>query len=455
LRYIRFRATPLLAVLAAPCTAAVNAPAAYAQQPPATTSVDSLRAELARLRQQLDSLSRIVARGGAAQTADSAADPIAAIRAAAAAALAEDTTAAGGAAVGEGEFVGRQRNLNVFNPEISVTGDIFAFVRSDAADEENFVPREFELALQSNLDPYSRAKVFVAHHRHGGEIEPFEAHLDGEPGEEEEHGHAEAETEIEEGYVEWVNLPGGFGVTLGKFRQRFGKLNRWHTHALPAQHLPLPYVAFLGEEGLAQTGASVHWLLPLHGAGTYEVWTEVTRSESDVVFGESSSVSVLGHVNGFWQLSPATYLELGASALAGSHVEEELEADFGGRVYGLDLTLDWTPPAMAKYRQATLHTGVLLSRSPLAGGDDARGAFAIGEFKFAQQWIAGARWEWTENPLEPVESTWLVAPSLTWWQSEFVRLRAAYEFVDRVGERFGQFVIQTTFAMGPHKHETY
>lgn len=449
--HIRFRVTHVLAVLAALGVTGLTAKAASAQQPP-VTAVDSLRAELARLRLQLDSLGRLVGRGEPA-AADTA-DPIAAIRAAAAAALATDTTRADSPTVDEGEFVGRQRNLSVFNPEISVTGDIFAFVRSEDAGEDNFVPREFELALQSNLDPYSRAKVFIAHHRHGGEIEPFETHADGEADSEDAHG-AEAETEVEEGYVEWVNLPGGFGLTVGKFRQRFGRLNRWHAHALPAQHLPLPYVAFLGEEGLAQTGASLHWLLPIHGAGTYEVWTEVTRSEADLVFGASSGPSVLGHVNGFWQLSPATYLELGASALAGRHVEEDVETDFGGRVYGVDLTLDWAPPAMAKYRQATVHAGAMLSRSPIETIDDARGAFAIGELKFAQQWVAGARWEWVENPAGPDQATWLVSPSLTWWQSEFVRLRAAYEWVDRVGDRFGQLVLQTTFAMGPHKHETY
>lgn len=445
---------PAAALLVWFCVAALSAATASAQTP-VQASVDSLRAELARLQVQLDSLRRIVGSGAAAPRADTAADPIAAVRAAAAAALAGDTAAADVAGVQEGEFVGRQRNLNVFNPEISVTGDIFAFVRSADVDEDNFVPREFEVALQSNLDPYSRAKVFVAHHRHGGEIEPFETHLEPGGDAEAEHGE-EAETEIEEGYVEWVSLPGGLGLKVGKFRQRFGKLNRWHAHALPAQQLPLPFVAFVGEEGLAQTGAAVHWLLPLHGAGTYEVWTEVTRSDSEPVFGESRGVSVLGHVNAFWQLSSATYLELGASAIAGQYASETVETGFGGRVFGIDATYDWTPPARARYRQATLHAGVMLSRNPVqVAGEDARGAYAIGEFRFAQQWIAGARWEWVENPLDASERTWLASPSLTWWQSEYVRLRAAYEFVDRLGERFGQLVLQTTFAMGPHKHETY
>src|SRR5690606_33773771 len=136
------------------------------------------------------------------------------------------------------------------------------------------------------------------------------------------------------------------------------------------------------------------------------------------------------------------------------HETEELETGFGGRVYGVDATFDWTPPAMSRYRQLTLHGGVARSAGTEAV-DDAWGAFAIGELRFARQWIAGARWEWTENPADPTQRTWLVAPAVTWWQSEFVRVRAAYEWVDRVGDRFGQFVLQTTFAMGPHRHENY
>jgi len=439
------------------CVAAGLASEAQAQ-PPTQATVDSLRAELARMQVQLDSLMRLIESGAAPAVqaeADSAADALAAVRAAAAAALA-DTVAQPAAQVAEGQFVGRQRNLNVFNPEISVTGDVFAFVNSEDPDADNFVPREFELALQSNLDPFSRAKIFVAHHRHGGEISPFAHGHDGEGGEEAEDAHGdEAETEIEEGYVEWVGLPAGLGLTIGKFRQRFGKLNRWHPHALPAQQLPLPYRVHFGDDGLSQAGASVHWLLPIHGAGTYELWTQVTRSGNETLFGESNGISALGHLNGFWQLTPATYFELGLSATTGRH--REAEEAFDVRLYGVDFTLDWTPPATSKYRQATLHGGVVLGRRAFDDGPDADafGAFAIGEYKFAQQWIAGARYEYTENPAEPDEDAWLIAPSLTWWQSEFVRIRAEYEFVSAIGELFGQFVLQTTFAMGPHKHETY
>jgi hypothetical protein len=437
---------------------------ASAQVP--VTATDSLRMRVDSLMRQLDSLRVVITsiqQPVTPQLPDTL-DPIARIRAAAAAAGAGRPDTTGVQAPAEDvEFVGRQRNLSALNPEISVTGDLFAFSRSDDATADNFAAREFEVSFISNLDPFSRAKVFVAHHLGGGEIPPFGEHAHDEepdPGApEEEAGHG-GETEIEEGYVEWVGLAGGLGLSVGKFRQRFGRLNRWHAHALPGQQYPLPILAFMGEEGLAQTGVSAHWLLPIHGVGTYEVWGELTRSSSEELFGEDNGLSALGHLNAFFELSPATYVEFGLSALTGGREGDPAANDApvtGNRLVGADMTFDWRPPGQSRYRQLTLTGGAMLNRRVFDGEDnlDAWGAFAIGEFKFAQQWIAGARWEWVENPDEPDEAVSLYAPSLTWWQSEFVRLRAEYDIFRGVEDDFGQFVLQVTFAMGPHKHENY
>jgi hypothetical protein len=417
------------------------------------TTTDSLRAQIQRMQRQLDSLQAVIARLPAP-----AADPIASIRAAAAAAAGMDTTRA---AEPEAEaFESRQRNLSALNPEISVTGDVFAFSNSQSSTENVFVPREFEVALQSNLDPFSRAKVFVAFHSHGGEVLPFgEEEVEGEEGHEAE-GHG-FEVEIEEGYVEWLNLPGGLGVSVGRFRQRFGKYNRWHPHALPAQQLPLPYLAFLGEEGLVQTGVSLHWLVPLHGIGTYEVWGELTRSSAEPLYGHSSGLSGLGRINAFWDLSPATYFEIGLSGAAGDYEVEDADpagpVPTANRLWGADFTLDWRPPARALDRQATLHGGVAVNRRVMTEDADltAMGAFAVAELKFTRQWWAGFRYEYTEHPDDPDTHAWLIAPTLTWWQSEYVRLRAEYDVFRGADRRFGQLVLQVTFAMGPHKHETY
>lgn len=411
------------------------------------TTTDSLRAQILRMQRQLDSLQAVIARMPAAP-----ADPIASIRAAAAAAAGIDTART---APPEPEtFESRQRNLSALNPEISVTGDVFAFSHSQSSTENVFVPREFEIALQSNLDPFSRAKVFVAFHSHGGEVLPF-----AEEEEEGEEGHG-FEVEIEEGYVEWLNLPAGLGISVGRFRQRFGKYNRWHPHALPAQQLPLPYLAFLGEEGLVQTGVSLHWLVPVHGFGTYEVWGELTRSSAEPLYGHSNGLSGLGRINAFWDLSPSTYFEIGLSGAAGDYEAEDADpgepVPTANRLWGADFTLDWRPPARALDRQATLHGGIAVNRRIMPDDADltAMGGFAVAELKFARQWWAGFRYEYTEHPDDPDAHAWLVAPTLTWWQSEYVRLRAEYDVL-RGADRFGQLVLQATFAMGPHKHETY
>src|SRR5947199_3300852 len=42
-----------------------------------------------------------------------------------------------------------------------------------------------------------------------------------------------AEVNVEEGYAYWTGLPGKIRLDVGKFRQQFGELNRWHLHAVP------------------------------------------------------------------------------------------------------------------------------------------------------------------------------------------------------------------------------
>lgn len=427
---------------------------------------DSIAAQLARLRARIDSLEALVRRlqeeGRTEEAGDALEELRAAARAAAQGAPSDTTT--------QEAFVGRQRSLQALNPEISLNADLLAHVDADDPDADNFIPREFEFSFQSALDPYSRAKVYVSQHFPGGELSAFEG--------EEEHGHEEegGGLSVEEGYVQWVNLPGGLGLTLGKFFQRFGTLNRWHAHALPSQSRSLPHLAFIGEESLAQTGASLYWLVPVHGGGgTYQTWFEVTRSETESLFGESNGPSFLGHVNGFFQLSESTDLDLGLSWMHGDFESEEHA--FAQNLYGAEMAFTWRPPERARYRELVLRGGVMI-KDPAGGVEphdeeegeegeeeeeaepildrNAIGLWSLAELRFTPSWVAGARFDWVQNPAEPDETAWLVSPTLTWWQSEWVRIRAEYDFIRRtVGEDTSKFVLQVTFAMGPHKHEAY
>jgi hypothetical protein len=437
------RLRALLAAAAAAGALAV-APPLDAQQP-SPPAADSVRAELRRLAALVDSLRAEVARLQAAGQEAQAQDALTQLRAAAEAAAAAGPRPAA-PPPGEQEFSGRERSLQALNPEISVNADIFAHLEPDHPGSENFFAREFEISLISNLDPFSRAKVFIGRHVAGGEVVPF-----GGSGAAEEDAHG-GEFEVEEGYAERVGLPGGLGLKLGRFNQQLGQVNRWHSHAFPFQSRPLPHLAFLGEEGLGQTGASLRWLAPFGGgSGTYEATVEVTRSENEALFGASRRPSVLGHLNGFWQLTRSTDLDFGVSWVGGRY-EDEARV-FDRRLFSAEASLTWRPPERAKYRGLNLRGGVLV-----LDGDrrSAAGAWGWGELRLNQSWLAGARYEWTENPADPDESARLFSPTLTWWQSEFVRIRAEYDLLGRTGESGqGRFLLQVTFAMGPHKHESY
>lgn len=441
---------PLVALALISAALALGSTRAAAQQQPA--QADSLAAQVKRLAAMVDSLRAEVARLHAeGKPAAPQEDALAKLRAAAQAAADK-----GGGAPPPAphetqakEFVGRQRSLQAMNPEISLTGDLFAQVQKGAADKDNFFPREFELSIVSNLDPYSRAKAFISKHQPGGEITPFE---DG--GHEEEGGGFS----VEEGYVEWVSLPGGLGLKLGHFYQQFGQLNRWHSHAYPFQSRALPALALIGEEPLAQTGASVRWLVPSGHLGTYTLTGEVTRSENQNLFGNWNGPSTLANINGFYVLSPAWDLDLSLSWVNGSY-EDETNL-FDRNLYGAEMSLTWRPPARSLYRGLNIRAGSmildgLVNDSGEHVTDQAKGWFVLAETRLGQRWYAGGRYDWTENPHNPDETAWLISPTLTWWQSEFVRIRGEYDLMGRGDQRPGRFLLQVTFAMGPHKHETY
>lgn len=436
---------------------------------------DSVRIQLQRLQARIDSLEVLVRQLQAQGREEAAGDALARLQAAARQAAEREAPPDTAEDV---QFAGRQRNLRALNPEISVNVDFFGHLNTDDANDDNFVPREFEFSFQTALDPFSRAKIYVTHHAEGPELAPFEgahAHQGGadEEGVEEE-GHG-GEVAIEEGYAEWVGLPGGFSLKAGRFFQRFGTLNRWHAHALPFQSRSLPHLAFLGEESLAQAGASVSWLLPVSGAGTYDATVELTRSSNESLFGRSIRPSVLGHLNGFWQMTTATDLDLGLSWINGSYEDEE--RSFDRSLYGAEAALTWRPPESSRHRGFVFRGGAMLLDGLVAheedeeeegggeaqeeheeGGDrTALGLWSLAELRLSQQWLVGARFDWTENPADPDETAWLVSPTLTWWQSEWVRLRLEYDLLGRssVAENEGRLWLQVTFAMGPHKHETY
>jgi hypothetical protein len=296
------------------------------------------------------------------------------------------------------KFVSGTRMQSMLNPEISVTGDIF-FVGGEHEKEE-MLADHFELDIQSYLDPFTRMHLVVGYH--GPEHESsFGAEDD------EEEVHSDEGFGIGEGYITWLQLPGHTSLTVGKKRQQFGVLNRWHRHALDQADWPWAISESFGEHGLVGTGVSMDWLMPRLWADTNELTVEIMNGNNDVAF-------------------------------AGS---------------------DWTKPTWRELYRGFTARGMIL-RSWLdredVGSLDSWGSYLYGQCKFASRWIGGLRWDWIEDQRVADHETWGLTPYLTFWQSEFVRLRG--EFTYERDNLFGtdrRFDLQITFAAGPHKHESY
>ncbi|HEY6093168.1 MAG TPA: hypothetical protein VIV83_14325, partial [Gemmatimonadales bacterium] len=350
-------------------------------------------------------------------------DDLAALRAAAsqAAGGARDSSAADTL----GAVVGRERNQAQLNPEIGATGDVRAYATARGIQRDNFDPREFEVGFQSALDPYSHTKIFLS----------FE---NGSVG-------------VEEGYAYWTGLPGHIRLDLGKYRQQFGELNRWHLHAVPETEYPLAITSYLGDDGLSGTGISLY--RAFGGFGAHELTAQVTRSASDSeLFGNSGRPTYLLHLLNFWQLSGSTYMQIGGTALYGTDPDSALRTKVGG----LEFRLTWRPPLRAMYHELTVRGELLGLKKEVAGTGPTRvGGYVSSTYKLNQRFILGARYDYVEDPNFGVITRQIV-PTLTMWQSEWVFLRAQYQW-RRVANATAdhQIALQAVWAIGPHKHETY
>ncbi|HSF01615.1 MAG TPA: hypothetical protein VLA62_01305, partial [Solirubrobacterales bacterium] len=115
-----------------------------------------------------------------------------------------------------GDFIG---NLTQYNVQKNAGGTFSGL-------ENRFFPREIEVSLFGQVDPYARATVI------------FEA------GEEERGG--EISVNLGEAYLELLTLPFGTQLKMGQMRNRFGLTNVLHEHDLPYIDRPDVYKQFFG-----------------------------------------------------------------------------------------------------------------------------------------------------------------------------------------------------------------
>jgi hypothetical protein len=188
------------------------------------------------------------------------------------------------------------------------------------------------------------------------------------------------------------------------------------------------------------------------GPSTNTVFLEVTSASNETLFRDGGDLAYLGRFQTFWDLSPATYLQLGASGIYGNNEEADLES----RLLELDVALRWAPPNRSLYQAFHLKGEWYYGEKEVAGETESgKGAYLQLNYRANRRLVLGFRGDYLYD-FADFDDLYQLVPTITWWQSEWLYIRAQYNFVKPKLEPGNHTVLlQVVWAVGPHKHESY
>jgi hypothetical protein len=316
----------------------------------------------------------------------------------------------------------------VLNPDIAVIGDFLGAAGNPAGRPTPALEmHESELALQAILDPYARADFFISF---------------GEQG-----------VNLEEGFITFPAVPGGFQLRVGKMRAAFGKVNTLHNHVLPWTDRPLVTQNLVGgEDGINDAGFALSRIIPAPKGLFLEGTAQIFRGDSDDLFHSyhRSDVSTVGHLRAYRDITESTNLDLGASYSRG---HSTIGPDVIDQLYGIDATLRWKPLRRAIYHSFVGRSEFIWSRiSQPTGVTTPFGYYVSGDYQFARRWFAGGRFDRSQRlnnlALQQDAGGSLV---LTYWPSEFSQIRVQLRRT-AYGANLtaNQILFQFQFSIGAH-----
>ena len=333
-------------------------------------------------------------------------------------------------------YGGASAASKILNPDISMIGDFIGAIGKAnvpptlAAAGQGPPPvlqmHESELGVQAIIDPYARGDFFLTF---------------GESG-----------VGLEEGYITFTALPGGFVAKAGKFRGDFGKVNTLHNHVLPWIDRPLVTDRLVGgEDGIDDAGLSVTRILPAPKGIFLEGTGQVYRGDSGDVFTSSkrSDASVLGHLRAYRDITDQTNLDLGVSYARGHN---DLGSAFLTDLYGIDATLRWTPLRRTIYHNFVGRAEFVWShRDQLPLTQRAFGFFTSGDYRLNRRWTVGGRLDRSGRARSANLIDEGLSGVLTYWPSEFSQVRGQYRFTHFAEDRDGnELLFQFIFVLGAH-----
>jgi len=364
------------------------------------------------------------------RASEPSAESVAPIAASAPATMAPAPVAAGVAGASPTQlpaYGGATAAAKILNPDISVIGDFLGAVGKDPGrDIPTLEMHETEVGFQAIVDPYARGDVFLSFGRRG--------------------------VELEEGFLTFTSLPGGFVAKVGKMRSAFGVVNSLHTHNLPWTDRPQVTENLLGgEEGISDAGLSVSRILPAPKNVFLEATAQVFRGDSEGVFSATNrrDVAFVGRLRGYHDLTESSNLDLGFSYARGHN---DLGSAFRTQLLGVDATYRWKPLRRAVYHSFLARTELVWSRrEEMNAIQRAFGFYTAADYRLSRRWTVGGRYDRSGRADNALVTDSGFSPVLTYWPSEFSQVRWQYRFTRYPDGRSGNDVfLQFLFALGAH-----
>jgi hypothetical protein len=322
-----------------------------------------------------------------------------------------------------------------------------------------------ELTLDGAVDPYFKGFASIVY-----KLEP-----DGETG-----------VELEEVYFLTTSLPWNLQIKGGQFFAEFGRQNQQHPHSWAFVDQPLVLNRLFGPDGLRSQGARLSWLTPTSWYA--EAMVSVLNSTGETAFSfrsdESSEIHggvpgggtvqdagdllVIPRLSTSFDLTETQTLLLGVSGAFGPNSSGP---GANTQIYGADLFWKWkSATAMQGFPFVSLQAEGLLRKydagQRVSLDDPAltlpdeeltdRGMYAQLLWGIKPRWVTGLRGDLAKGDDGAFDSELRarrlrVSPNVTWYPSEFSKIRLQYNYDDREGLGTDHSLwVQVEFMIGAH-----